>query len=292
MRHLRRSIIIFLVYTTVFYNIERLDLGTPDLINLSTFVYGLNLLAVVSIVALPPLWRASGWVSLTLWLGVYALARLFIFNTRPLFGGIDTYLSIAEVALLTLSLVLAHRLARQLHDFEEAVKNITFADIHRRIKSMEEAEHEIQLALHRSRRQQYPLTVVIVEPDSASIQVAMNRTVQEVQHAMITRYALASLARTISNQLRRTDLVLDQRDRGRFVIVSYDANVTSALGLAGRIQSAAAKELGVKVACGLAAFPDEAVTFEGLLHKAEAALRTTAEPSRASAYTLDPAKRI
>jgi GGDEF domain-containing protein len=292
MRHLRQSFVVFLIYLTIFYNIERLDLVKEDLINISTFTYGLNLSAIVSIMAFPPLWRARSWVALAVWLGFFAVARLFAFNTRPLFGGMYTYLSITEVTLLTLSIILAHRLARDLHDFEEAVKNITFADVHRRLKTMEEVEDEIQMELHRSRRHHHPLTVMIVEPDPASVQVALNRTVQQVQHAMMTRYALASLARIIGNQLRRTDLVLDQLDRGRFVIVSYDTDALHAVVLAERIQTAAAQQLGVQVTCGLAAFPDGAFTFEELVHKAEEGLRTPVEPARETAHTWDPVKTI
>jgi GGDEF domain-containing protein len=90
---------------------------------------------------------------------------------------------------------------------------------------------------------------------------------------MMARYVITSLARIISKQLRRTDMVLDQHERGRFIIISPDTSASSSETLAQRIKSAAAEQLGVTVSCGVASFPDEALTFEELVHQAETGLQ-------------------
>jgi GGDEF domain-containing protein len=231
----------------------------------------------MSVIFVPALRRLHVAVSLVLWLGVYVMCRLFIFNQRPLLGGIDTYLSITELAALYILIVLAHNVARDLHDFEEAVKNITFADVSRRVRKLEDASEEIQTELIRSRRHHYPLTVMIIEPDAKSIKAVLHRTVQELQQVMMTRYIITSLARVISKQLRRTDMVLDQHERGRFIIISPDTSASSSDTLAQRIKSAAAEQLGVSVLCGVASFPDEALTFEELVHQAETGLQSPPE---------------
>ncbi|MGH2522288.1 MAG: GGDEF domain-containing protein [Anaerolineales bacterium] len=292
MNHLRRSAIALLIDLAIFYNIERLNFGQANVINIASVVYILVIMAVLSILTIPLLWRSRFALSLTLWLAAYALCRLVLFRDRPFLGEIYTYLTITEIALLSLTLWLAYDLARHLHDFEEAVKNITFADVNRRVRKLDEAEEDIQTELIRSRRHHHPLTVMVIEPESDSIQVALNRTVQEVQRAMMTRYVITSLARVISNQLRRTDMVLDQRDQGRFVIVSPDTNATSSAALADRIQAAAAVQLGVLVSCGVASFPDEALTFEELVHQAKSNLRSPIETSTSPVYTSSEAKSV
>jgi len=108
----------------------------------------------------------------------------------------------------------------------------------------------------------------------------------------MTRYVITSLARVISNQLRRTDLVLDQRDQGRFIILSPDTNAASSASVADRIQAAAAVQLGVLVSCGVASFPDEALTFEELVHQAKSNLRSPIEPSGSPIYTSSEAKSV
>ncbi|MBI3243742.1 MAG: diguanylate cyclase [Chloroflexi bacterium] len=275
MKHLRWSLLALLIHLAVFYNIERLDFGRQSIIDIQSFVYVLGLLALVSIIFIPTLWRLHVSAPLSLWLGVYIICRVTFFNDRPLLGGIDTYLTITELAALSLLIVLTHNVARDLHDFEEAVKNITFADVSRRVQKLEDASENIQLELIRSRRHHYPLTIMLVEPDAKSIRAILHRTVQEVQQAMIARYVITSLARVISKQLRRTDMVLDQHERGRFIIISPDTSASNSDILAQRIKAAAAEQLGVIVSCGVASFPDEALTFEELVHQAETSLQSS-----------------
>ena len=273
MKHLARSMIALLIGLAVFFNIERMDFGQQNVIDIQTFVYGLGILAVVSVIRIPALWNTPLPVSLALWSGLYLLCRLSFFSSRPLLGGVHTYLSITEVALLSILVGLAHNVGRGLHDFEEAVKNITLSDVNRRVRNMDEAIEDIHMELVRSRRHQRPLTVMVIEAKPESIRAVLHRTVQEVQQAMMTRYVVTSLARVIGNQLRRTDMVVDQRDRGRFVILSPDTNVASSSVVVGRIQAAAAEQLGVSIACGLASFPDDALTFEELVRRAKANLQ-------------------
>ncbi len=288
MKHLRISFFALLVHLAVFYNIERLDFGQQNVIDIQAFVYVLGFVALISIIFVPVLWRLHVSVSLALWLGVYVICRLLIFNQRPLLGGIDTYLSITELAALYILIVLAHNVTRDLQDFEEAVKNITFADVSRRVQKLEDASEEIQTELIRSRRHHYPLTVMIIQPDAKSIKAVLHRTVQELQQAMMARYVITSLARIISKQLRRTDMVLDQHERGRFIVISPDTSASSSDTLAQRIKSAAVEELGVSVSYGVASFPDEALTFEELVHQAESSLQSPPESlSKLPVYAAD-----
>ena len=288
MHHLRRSIVSLLIGLTVFFNIERLDFGQPNTIDIQTFVYALGIVAVIAVVVIPVLRQSPLLASLGLWLGVYVLCRLLVFNQRPLLGGIYTYLSITEAVFLSVLVWLAYYLGHSMHDFEEAVKNITLSDSNRRIRKLDEAIEDIHLELTRSRRYKRPLSVIVVETKLESVQAALHRTIQEVQRAMMTRYVVTSLARVIGGQLRRTDLVLDQRDRGRFVILSPDTTADSSTVVADRIQVAATEQLGVSVACGIASFPDDALTFEELVHRAELNLQKPAE--LAQYPTLTPAE--
>jgi len=285
MKHLARSMIALLIGLAVFFNIERMDFGQQNVIDIQTFVYVLGILAVLAVIMIPAMWNTPLPVSLALWLGLYLLCRLSFFSSRPLLGGVHTYLSITEVALLSILVGLAHNVGRSLHDFEEAVKNITLSDVNRRVRNMDEAIEDIRMELVRSRRHQRPLTVMVIEAKPESIRAVLHRTVQEVQRAMMTRYVVTSLARVIGNQLRRTDMVLDQRDRGRFVILSPDTNVASSSVVVGRIQAAAAEQLGVSIACGLASFPDDALTFDELVHRAEGHLQESMEVSKLPSYT-------
>ena len=134
MKHLREIIIASLIGLTLLFNIERLDFGRENIIDIDSFVYILGIIAAISIITLPILRRKHVAISLGLWLGLYLFSKLFIFNQRPLVGGIYTYLSITEVTLVGISIWLSHLLARAIHDFEQAVENITLRSASRRVR--------------------------------------------------------------------------------------------------------------------------------------------------------------
>ncbi|MBF8283403.1 MAG: putative diguanylate cyclase [Anaerolineales bacterium] len=186
MKHLARSIITLLIGLAVFFNIERMDFGQQNVIDIQTFVYVLGILAVLAVIMIPAMWNTPLPVSLALWLGLYLLCRLSFFSSRPLLGGVHTYLSITEVALLSILVGLAHNVGRGLHD-------ITLSDVNRRVRNMDEAIEDIRMELVRSRRHQRPLTVMVIEAKPESIRAVLHRTVQEVQRAMMTRYVVTSV---------------------------------------------------------------------------------------------------
>lgn len=307
---LRRSVILLILALTVFFSIEivstqfnitglAVDPFHADseiqgaFINIEPFVYAIGILAVISVLVLPALWQPSVYRSIVLWIGVFLLFKALTvqFQLTEIIGGTHIYLTIAEIGLLLLLIWRAHDTARHMHDFEEAVSNITFADMSRRIKKLDEAEDDIQTELIRSRRHHHPLTVMVIEPEAESIQVALNRTVQEVQRAMMSRYVITSLARVVSNQLRRTDVVVEQREKNRFIIISPDTTAANSAILADRIQAAAAVQLGVLVSCGVASFPDQALTFDELVQQAKTNLHSPVEiPS--AVYVPDETKRV
>ncbi len=269
MKHLPRSIIALLIGLTIFYNIERVDIGKENLVDMRSFVYIVGILAVISIIMIPVLRRHPVHISLGLWIGIYVLGQLLFFNEHSLVGGVYTYLFITEVVLLSILIWLAHHLAHHLLDFEKAVKNITFTDSSGKIRKLDEATEDIQTEMFRSRHSNSPLSIILVQPEPGSIQTALHRAVQEVQQAMLNSYVINSMAQTLTKYLRRTDMILEQRDQDRFIIFCPDTNAADSALLVEYVKSVATEQLGVSVACGVATFPDEALTFEEMVHQAE-----------------------
>lgn len=275
MKKLRLSVIVLVIGLSIFFNIERLDLTTENFIDIDSFVYGLGLMAVIMTIGVPMLQRASLPILILGWFGVYQVSKLslwFLFDGRPMFGGIYMYLSITEISLLLVLVWLAHKVAIPLQEFTEAVESITFTNISKRIKPIAEADEEIQIEMFRSRHNHHPLSVVLVELKPESLQVALHRAVQEVQQTMLNNYVINNIAYTLSKYLRRTDLILEQRDKRRFLIMCPDTSAGDLQLLVEYIQAVAAEQLGTSIACGVATFPDEAITFEELVNRAESHL--------------------
>ena len=278
MRRLTRSAVILIIALAVFYNIERLDLGQVNPIDIASIVYVLGLLAAISVITLPILQRSSVVVSLSLWAGIYLLTKLllmFFFNGRPLIGGVYTYLGITELVLLLIVVWLAHDFAAGLHEFAVAVERITFSVSDRHVRQYHGVDEDIQVEMFRCRHNHHPLSIILVKPDPDSIQATLHRLAQEVQQKMLSGYVINNMACTLKKYLRLTDLILEQREQGRFIIVCPETNAADSKLVVEYIQSVATEQLGTPIAYGMATFPDEAVTFEELMERAEAALRSS-----------------
>jgi hypothetical protein len=211
-------------------------------------------------------------ISIAMWAGIYLAGKLLL--GRPLLGGIYTYLSITELSLLLMTIWVTHKLTCSLGSFEEAVERITFTDnTNKRVRPIEDAYDEIQIEMFRSRHHHHPLSIIVVEPDLGTTQTSLHRVVQEVQQGMMNSYIINSMAHTLGEYIRRTDFVLEQRNRGRFVILCPDTNVADLSLMVEYVQLVAKEQLGTDITCGVATFPDEAITFEELLRKAESHLQ-------------------
>jgi hypothetical protein len=274
-KHLPRTIVALIVCLTVFYNIERLDFGEENIVNISSFVYVLVFFSVILLIWMPALRRSNVFVLSAIWIGVYLAVKSWLAissGRNPLLGGVYTYLSITELALLLITVFVGHKVASALEDFQGAVAEITLSDGNRRIRQIEEATDEIQLEMFRSRHYHHPVGIVVVKPEPAFNQMALHRAVQEVQQAMMDTYVMKSMAKTFSSYIRRTDLILEERDRGRFIILCPDTNASDLELMVEYLHAVAQERLGRPISCGTATFPEEAITFEELIHTAESRL--------------------
>lgn len=277
MRHLKTSIVALIFGLTILFNIKRLNLEESKVDILSLF-YVLGFAAVIAILLIPFFRRMNLFIALVLWNGLGVFLKAMFFSDRPLFGDINTYLTITELSLLSIIVILTYRLMRNLDDFEQAVENMTLATVGRQLRELDEATEDIQTELIRSRRHHHPLSVIIVEPAQGSIQAAVHRSVLEVQRAMMARYVVVSLGRAISGELRRTDMVLQQSGRDRFIIFCPETNAMDAQVMIDRIKTASEEKIGVPVNCGIGAFPEDALTFEELVRQAELQVKHAPAP--------------
>jgi len=264
---LPRSVAALLVYLAIFYNLDRFGIG-PSLIHLHPFVYGFVTVVVALIILVSTLRRQSFPVLLVASTVLYILIKLIFFSGDILRDVTIIYVTLAELTLLAIAVLLAYDTAWKLEDFIRAIENITFAGL-RKVVNIREAVEGVEGELYRSRRYKHSMTVVMVEPQMETLNVAIHSTVKDVQASMMERYALVSLmTQALNNQLRRSDSLLDLVEKKKFVILLPETQNERSSVIIRRIAEAA-NEMGVKVSCGTATFPTDGLTFEGLLQEAE-----------------------
>ena len=125
---------------------------------------------------------------------------------------------------------------------------------------------------------------MVVEMDQNMPKASLERVVREIQKTMVTRYLNSSLAQLLTREARRTDLIMDPEDENGFIMLCPETNSAGSEILAARLEETVREELGVNIKCGYASFPDEALTFEDLLQKAEFNLSA---PEKIALYRYD-----
>lgn len=271
MRRLQESILYLLLHLTVLFNIERIDIGGVNTIDLATPVYVLTIVAVILILSIRWLKTLYQPTLLLLWAAVYVAMKLMLISQRPLVGGIYTYVSFTELGLFIIAVFLAQNLAVNMDEFEQAVKNFAFAK-DTTIKQVHEAQGKIQAEIYRSRRFQRPLSIIVLEKDWNKAHTNFNTVVQDAQRALIEQYVSTMMIRDLSSQLRQTDLLLEHDKQERLIIVSPDTDQAGVKNLINRLGSMT-QSGALSINFGAATFPNHGLTFEQLLEQAENSLQ-------------------
>ncbi len=289
MTRVKQLVLALVLDVVLFCNIERVSFGSRynPLAQMQGFVYATGVVAVLATLVLPQLrqWRVSA--NVALWLGVYALGKLVFFAsaTTGAQNNLNAIVILTEIVFLMLSVIIAHALAVALYDLSKVMENITLSGIDRRLRRIEDAGAEVETELARSQRYNTPVSVIVVQPDEPLLNRSSNTAVGQLQKAMMSRFVVASMASVVTDVLRRTDLALEQGDKGRFVIVSPETDVASSRVVAEHIRSVLADRLHIRVRCGGAGFPQDASTFDELVRRAEK-IALNGAPHTDSAYEV------
>jgi hypothetical protein len=268
MTNLRKSILLILIALAIVFNLERLDFVEENIINIQSFVYPLIFISILSILFIPWLWHSTVSLPVLVWVSVYFALRVFVFKNRAILGGVDTHLTITELTFLVVSILLACDLARRIDEYEEIVAKVALPSAGRKVFQWDDASEEIKSVMAGSRRHNRPLSILLVEPAKITLKPELKRVLLDLQKLMLTRFISASLAKLISKEARRTDLIVEKDDKQSFLILCPETTPEGSDAFGKRIQYIAEDKLGVPVNFGMASFPDDALTFDDLLQKA------------------------
>ena len=265
MTYLKRSFFWAAFYLAVIFVLGQTDYSGRPIINFASYFYLAVILAVPVTLFFPSISRVSSYVPLSVWAGVYLVLLQIV--DRGLSANTDEFsVIVLEFVLLEVGVWFAYQLAVQLSHAESIMDALALSAFPNRAHDIEEEQQRIKIELTRSRRYHRPLSLVIIESLSADDKVAIEM-LKGIQHDLMNRFTSARVGQIIDDRIRQTDLVL--RDyRGRFVVLCPETDLASAELLAKRIVQAVKERTDLLVLFGVAAFPDEALTFDDLLHTA------------------------
>ncbi|MCD4672511.1 MAG: hypothetical protein K8R77_07605 [Anaerolineaceae bacterium] len=275
MKRLLNSGIVLLAYLSVLLNIDRIDV--EGWVPIEPFIYVLCTLAMVSGVLVPLLRRQKLQYSLMFWGLVFILSKRLLFTGQPMLGGKYTYITILELAVYFVAVYLTKQFTENLADAGRLIDEAIVPQLNHRIYTFEEAEAVITTELMRSRRHDYPVCALVVEPENGAgnwpLDEDLERAVREIEVRIREKYATTELAETISDLTRQTDFVIDMGIPGRFLLICPEATPQNVGKFLERLQERVQSSLGVHLQYGMATFPLDAPSFEGVLEIAVSNLK-------------------
>ena len=265
MTNLKRAFFWAAIYLAVIFVLGQADYTGRPIINFASYFYLAVMIAVPVTLFFPSISRVSSFVPLAVWAGVY-LVLLQVIDRELTANAEEFPVIILEFVLLEAGVLFAHQLALQIGHAESVMDALALSAFPNRAHDIEAESQRIKIELTRSRRYHRPLSLVVIESESDD-QKTTREMLKSVQQDLLNRFTSARVGQIIDDRIRQTDLVLRDH-RGRFVVLCPETNLENTIMLAKRIAQAVKERTNLRVLWGVAAFPEEALTFDDLLHKA------------------------
>ena len=274
MHQLKIHLISLLFAFAFLFNIERLDFGAENVFDVQTFVYVLAILITTIILFVPLFSYYRVTLTVAFAMGLYIIGKLIFLDDRLFFGGFYTYLTMTEATLLMVIAFISQRLSQSLIEFQDGFDVMALSLGGKPLQTVSKASGDIRREITRSRHYHRPLSVIVIEPDQRSFHLAMPRIFEELQKGVLTRFARVKLAQSMHHHLRLMDLILEEDGSDRFIILCPEVDSQGSAVLVERVQTVI-NQAGIAAQCSTATFPDNALTFEGLVNQAKAKLDTS-----------------
>lgn len=265
MTNLKRSFFGAAIYLAIIFVLGQADYANRPIINFANYFYVTVIIALPLTLFFPSISRFSVYVPLFFWAAVY-LVLVQVLNRSYSANEDQLSVLVLEFILLEVGIWLAYQLASQISHAESVMDALALSAFPNRARDIDSENQRIKIELTRSRRYHRPLSVVMIQLEADDEKVT-REMLKSVQHDLLNRFSSARVGQIIDDRIRQTDLVL--RDyRGRFVVLCPETDLSGASLLGTRISQAVEERTSLQVLWGIAAFPEEALTFDDLLQKA------------------------
>jgi GGDEF domain-containing protein len=278
MRRLHFWFAIAIVWLFALYNVERLQ----EPIHVAGFVYPFTAASALWVLVTPlPRLPLFWWMVLPLPAYLALKAGL----GHPI-AGADLPLTVTEICAIELTILVARQVARTLADFRETASRL-IVGAESAPAAFEAGQTEIYRELRRARRYQRPLSLLSIAIGDGTPRAAHDRLLEELQRENLERYTLGQLGRLLAERTKDSDLIM--RLNEHFVALLPETRREAAEEIARRLATEAVDKLGLTLHVGLSSFPDEEVTFEKLLERAEGDRRRIEPAFRVAEADAEPA---
>jgi len=260
--NLKRSFFWIAFYLLIVLVLAQLDRSDTPIINFTAYFYLVAIFLVPVMIFMPSLHKVSVVVPMFFWGAIYSILLQLIDRSRT--GSVNVEVIVLEIVIIEVGVWLSYQLAVGIASSESLMDVLAQGTFPHRAIEMDTATEQIKTEFGRSRRYHRPLSLLVVHAVPKDDEM-VREMLKSLQHDVLSRLSNARIGQAIGEAIRQTDLLI--RDHiGRFVILCPETDLENAVFLAARTREIIEERTGLHVNCGVASFPDEALTFEDLLY--------------------------
>jgi Diguanylate cyclase, GGDEF domain len=265
MTNLKRSFFWAAFYLGVIFVLGEFDYSNSPIIDFAKYFYLTVMVAVPVTLFIPSISKVHVLIPIIIWGAIYfAILQTLDRSTSAPVGNVSIIL--LEFITLEIGVWLAYQLAGDIARAESLMDAMALGAFPNRTEELASASQSIKAEITRSRRYHRPLGLIVVQANIEDHE-AVKELIRTIQLDLWNRFSFARIGQIIDESIRQTDMVF--RDHGgRFVILCPETDYANTGVLAQRVCDSIKTKSGVRVHWGVAVFPDDALTFEDLLHQA------------------------
>lgn len=276
MQRIRIPVSLLIIWLFVFYNLERIS----RLIDLTQVAYVAVPVVATLMLLIPRFGQANFIINTAVAACLFVVAEtVWLVAVRQWPQSFDAAMLLVEVAALTLTMWLTRQVSLGMREFESAVVNITLGQVGERRSRQGEMYREVK----RARDHQRPLNLIAIRADESAMPATIDRMVKEAQAAMIHQYVVASLSKTLSDELDDYNLIARSRDY--LLVMLPEVSPERLDEVTKRLRRVVSEKVGVPLHVGVASMSDDIRTLEALVQQAEAEMLAETETSKTKALT-------
>ncbi len=259
MKQIRFRVVVLICWLISIYGIGRL----LDPLYITAVTSAMLLIVAVLTLLAPGLARAPVGV-------ILAIPTLIFLVLKAAAGatvlGTGALLTITELCVIAITILLARWVSSAVNEFESAIAHITIGRRGYTPEPPMAGSGSIYREIRRARNYERPLALMAIAVEEKSVQIALDRMVQEAQLTLMKQYALSGVSRVLCEELEDCNVVV--QSNGHFLIGLPEVTPEQLPALMERLRQLVSEQVGVSLKIGTASLPSDGLTYEGLQDKA------------------------
>jgi GGDEF domain-containing protein len=257
------SVLLMIIYAFGLGNIDMLNIsGINIYISNITYIYILFVYIIVFVFD-PPKYLtmfAQTFLCVIFYTMVYYMAHTAL-------GDLNITNFLIELLFVLIGMILASDMKSSFEEIISTSRKLAFSNIPTNVFDHNESDRIINYEINRSRRYEYPLTLLLIEPDYQSFETIKKRWKYRIMGKFFKQYLANDVLKIFYATIRETDVFVEMNDY--YVIVLPNTYQQNAHFLIDRLRQSFTEKMKLSIRIGISQFPDDGLLYDDLIRVAK-----------------------